>query len=157
MNAIRDTETGEMVATDVIAASKVTARFRNLAERNGQVEVEFDINVPSSIIQSRWRLKLVPELTLMDLRQELEPVYITGMKYRERQLRGYQRYQAFINSIISDTTVFIRKALLETFLQRHYPDTYAMKTDSSFVPEPEAENIFGVPRNRYWNIILGNG
>ena len=33
MNAIRDSETGEMVATDVISASKVTARFRNVAER----------------------------------------------------------------------------------------------------------------------------
>ena len=35
MNAIRDTETGEMVATDVINASKVTARVRNVAERAG--------------------------------------------------------------------------------------------------------------------------
>ena len=33
MNAIRDSETGEMVATDVIRASRVTARFRNVAHR----------------------------------------------------------------------------------------------------------------------------
>ena len=31
MNAIRDSETGEMVATDIIRASRVTARFRNVA------------------------------------------------------------------------------------------------------------------------------
>ena len=31
MNAIRDDETGEMVATEVIRASKVTARFRHVA------------------------------------------------------------------------------------------------------------------------------
>ena len=37
MNAIRDSETGEMIATDVINASKVTARFRNVAERGGYV------------------------------------------------------------------------------------------------------------------------
>lgn len=39
MNAIRDSETGEMVATDVISASKVTARFRNVAERAGYVSI----------------------------------------------------------------------------------------------------------------------
>ena len=33
MNAIRDSETGEMVATDVISASRVVARFRNVPER----------------------------------------------------------------------------------------------------------------------------
>ena len=31
MNAIRDTESGEMVATDVINASQVVARFRNVS------------------------------------------------------------------------------------------------------------------------------
>lgn len=39
MNAIRDSETGEMVASDVIVASKVTARFRNVAERAGYVTI----------------------------------------------------------------------------------------------------------------------
>ena len=34
MNAIKDDQTGEMVAADVITASKVTARFRNVAERH---------------------------------------------------------------------------------------------------------------------------
>ena len=46
MNAIRDSETGEMVASDVIVASKVTARFRNVAERAGYVTIGFDITVP---------------------------------------------------------------------------------------------------------------
>ena len=49
MNAIRDEATGEMVATDVISASTVVARFRNVAERLGKVVIEFDINVPASI------------------------------------------------------------------------------------------------------------
>ena len=43
MNAIKDAETGEMVATDIISASKVTARFRNVAERAGYVSISFDV------------------------------------------------------------------------------------------------------------------
>jgi hypothetical protein len=69
---------------------------------------------------------------------------VTGQKYREEQLRGYERYRRFLSTIISDTTEFIRIRQLEIFIRRNFPETYAMKTDSSIVPEPVAENLFGV-------------
>lgn len=144
MNAIRDSETGEMVATDVISASKVVARFRNVAERLGYVTINFDIVVPAGMSDSRWQLKMNPFMCIADDTLALEPVYITGAAYREGQLRGYQRYQAFIASIITDTTAFIRMDQLEKFLERHFPETYAMKNDTTLISEPMAENLFGV-------------
>lgn len=144
MNAIRDTETGEMVATDVIRASKVTARFRNVAERAGKITMEFDIEVPAAVMDSRWKLKFTPEMDVMGDVSCLEPLYITGSRYRERQLRGYERYRAFIASIITDSADFIRIGQLEKFLMRYYPQTYSMKNDTSFISDPVAENIFGV-------------
>lgn len=146
MNAIRDSETGEMVATDVITASKVTARFRNVAERAGYVSISFDITVPSGLSDSRWQLKIRPVMRILNDTVPLDPVYITGNNYRAAQLRGYERYRAFLSSIITDTTDFLRVRQLEIFLQRHFPETYAMKTDSSYVPEPLAGNLFGVTR-----------
>lgn len=144
MNAIKDTETGEMVATDVINASKVTARFRNVAERAGYVSVSFDVNVPAALSDSKWQLKILPFMAMHQDTVSLEALYITGQKYREGQLRGYQRYRAFLATIITDTTDFIRLGQLEIFLERHYPETYAMKRDSSIIPAPQAENLFGV-------------
>lgn len=144
MNAIRDSETGEMVATDVINASTVTARFRNVAERAGYVSISFDVSVPAAMSDSQWQLKIRPMMRIQEDTVMLDPVYITGEGYRAAQLRGYQRYNAFLASIITDTTDFIRIGQLEIFLQRHFPETYAMKTDSSFVTEPMAENLFGV-------------
>lgn len=144
MNAIRDTETGEMVATDVINASKVVARFRNVAERAGYVSIGFDVSVPSRMSDSRWQLKLYPEMRIQDDTVALDPVFITGEAYREGQMRGYQRYRKFISSIITDTLDLIWVRQLEIFLQRHFPETYAMKTDSSLVSDPVAENLFGV-------------
>lgn len=144
MNAIRDSETGEMVATDVINASTVTARFRNVAERAGYVSISFDVSVPAAMSDSQWQLKICPMMRMQEDTVKLDPVYITGEGYRAAQLRGYQRYNAFLASIITDTTDFIRIGQLEIFLQRHFPETYAMKTDSSFVTEPMAENLFGV-------------
>ncbi len=144
MNAIRDSETGEMVATDVISASRVTARFRNVAERAGYVSVSFDVTVPASMSDSEWQLKILPLMKIQEDTVALDALFVTGAKYRSDQLRGYERYRAFLASIITDTTDFIRVSQLEIFLKRHYPDTYAMKTDSSYVPEPMAENLFGV-------------
>ena len=144
MNAVRDTETGEMVATDVIRASKVVARFRNVAERAGYVTIEFDITVPSAMSSSEWQLKIYPLMKMRHDTVSLEPVFITGERYREKQLRGYERYQAFLASIISDPDEFLRLGQLEIFLQRHFPETYAMKNDSSYVSDPMAENLFGV-------------
>ena len=144
MNAIKDTETGEMVATDVINASKVTARFRNVAERAGYVSISFDVSVPAAMSDSEWQLKILPFMAMQEDTVSLDALYITGEKYRADQLRGYQRYRAFLASIITDTTDFIRLGQLEIFIERHYPETYAMKRDSSIIPAPQAENLFGV-------------
>ena len=96
MNAIKDAETGEMVATDVISASRVTARFRNVAERAGYVSISFDVTVPSQLSSSGWRLKILPRMTMHDDTLYLDPVFITGQAYREGQLRGYERYRRFL-------------------------------------------------------------
>ena len=139
MNAIKDAETGEMVATDVIPASRVTARFRNVAERAGYVSICFDVTVPSQLSSSGWRLKILPLMSMQNDTLALEPVFITGKAYREGQLRGYERYRRFLSSIITDTSDLLHVRQLEIFIERHFPETYA-----SFVPEPMAANYFGV-------------
>ena len=106
MNAIRDSETGEMVATDVISASKVTARFRNVAERAGYVSISFDLTVPAGLSDSQWQLKIRPVMFIQRDTLSLEPVYVTGRNYRAAQMRGYERYRAFLASIITDTPTF---------------------------------------------------
>lgn len=148
MNAIRDSETGEMVATDVITASKVTARFRNVAERAGYVSISFDVTVPSDMSDSRWQLKISPDMRIENDTLPLDPIFITGTMYRAAQLRGYERYQAFLASIVTDPSDLVYLGQLEVFLERHFPETYAMKTDSSFVSDPQAENLFGVTQRQ---------
>ena len=56
MRAVKD-ENGEMVATDVIQAAKVTARFRNVAERSGKVDLNFRIIVPEAMQDRDWQLR----------------------------------------------------------------------------------------------------
>ena len=144
MNAVLDGDTGEMVASDVIRSSKVVARFRNVPERLGYVSISFDVIVPSEMSDSRWQLKLFPSMQIQSDTVQLDPVFITGKDYRAGQLRGYQRYNNFLSSIITDTTDFIKMGQLEIFLQRYFPKTYAMKSDTTIVSDMAAESLFGV-------------
>ena len=137
MKAIRETASGQMYATDIISASEVVAKFKNVAERNGVITLAFDIKVPKDMIDSRWQLKFYPRLEMVSGNKSLDPVFITGRKYREQQLRGYQRYQKFIDSIILDSAYFIRKEPLEIFIRRNFPKIWELKTDSTFVDETQ--------------------
>lgn len=148
MNAIRDSETGEMVATDIINASRVVARFRNVAERGGVVSISFDLIVPEGMKDSRYQIKMHPYMMMASDTVALDPIYITGEKYRNRQLKGYERYRAFLASIVADTTDFIRMGQLEVFLFRNFPQTYAMKTDSTVVDDELAASLFGVTQSQ---------
>lgn len=143
MKAVRD-EGGDMVATDVIQAAVVTARFRNVAERHGKVDLKFLVTVPSSMMDGRWQVRMIPEMKMFDENIRLEPVVITGKEYRKAQLRGYQRYERFIQSIITDTTRFIRLHELEVFLERNLHELYLLKNDSTFISDEQYGSIYGV-------------
>lgn len=144
MKAIKDEETGEMVATDVIDAATVTARFRNVAERSGKVDLNFQVIVPESMMDSKWQLCFYPDLFVLEDSTRLDPVIITGAGYRKAQLKGYQQYDRFLSKIIEDSTRFVNLNALEIFLKRNIPQVYAFKTDSTFVSDEEFYSVYGV-------------
>ncbi len=143
MKAVRD-ENGEMVASDVIDAAVISARFTNVAERLGMVSLSFRVRVPAAMRDSRWQLCLWPLLAVMGDTLALEHVTVTGQAYRKAQLRGYQQYRRFLARIVTDTASFIRMRDLEIFLRRNIPEVYAFRTDSSFVSDEQFESSFGV-------------
>ena len=143
MNAVKD-EKGEMVATDVLKAATVTARFRNVAERHGKVELCFQVIVPEAMQDSRWQLRFYPMMFLLGDSTALANVVITGKDYRQEQLRGYQHYERFLKSIIDDPDHFIRHHQLEVFIRRNIPQLYRFRRDSSFVSEEEFRSSYGV-------------
>lgn len=144
MKAVKDEETGEMVATDVIDAATVTARFRNIAERQGKVDLAFQVIVPSSMRDSRWQLRFYPDMFVLGDSLRLDPVVITGDAYRKAQLRGYQQYDRFLSKIVEDSTKFINVRALEIFLKRNIPEIYAFKSDTTWVSDEDFLSAYGV-------------
>lgn len=135
MNAVRDDETGEMVATEQIQAAYVTARFRNVAERHGKIDIEFQVIVPQEMYNPEWQLRFYPDMYILEDSIRLENVIITGDGYRRRQLRGYEQYDRFLRSIVTDSALLVNTGLLERFLARNIPEVYKYKTDTSIVSD----------------------
>ncbi len=144
MNAIKEEATGEMVATETIEAAMVTARFRNVAERHGKVDIEFQIRVPHDFFDSKWQMRFHPRMALLEDTVRLDDILITGAAYRREQDKGYMRYRRFINSIVTDSTELIHIGQLETFIERNIPDLYKFRQDSSYVTDEDFESCFGV-------------
>ena len=147
MRAVRDID-GEMVATDVLSAARVTARFRNVAERNGKVDLRFDVTVPHEMQDSRWQLRFQPVMNYLDEQVPLDPVIITGEAYRKAQLRGYQQYQRFLDSIISDSTLLVSARQLEIFIRRNIPQLYRFRNDTTFVSDEDFASVYGVTQRQ---------
>ena len=144
MKAVRDDETGEMVANEVIQAAVVTARFRNVAERRGKVDIRFQIIVPKEMQDSKWQLRFFPEMHVLEEVLDLDPVYITGKDYRKAQLKGYQQYERFLSKIISDTTAFINVDQLEKWLARNLPQVYSFKFNQEEVSDEVFYSYYGL-------------
>ncbi len=144
MKAIKDETTGEMVANETLDAAVVTARFTNVAERQGKVELQWQIRVPAMMQDSKWQLRLNSDMFILEDSIRLDPIVITGRGYRETQLKGYEQYNRFLSKIITDTNSLLNKKQLEIFLKRNIPQIYAFKTDSSSVSEDIFFSYYGV-------------
>lgn len=144
MNAVRDQESGEMVANETLQAARVTARFRNVAERNGRVDLLFQVVVPSAMQDSRWQLRFHPRMEILADTLLMDDILITGKDYRKAQLRGYQQYERFLRSIVTDTSRFIDQHQLEVFIRRNIPALYAFRRDTAVVSDSAFASAYGV-------------
>ena len=160
MNAVRD-EDGEMVATEMLDAVVVTATFRNVAERHGRVDLRFQVRVPRAMQDSKWQLRLLPEMRILEDTVALESIVITGEGYRKAQLRGYQQYERFLGSIVTDSTLLTNRWQMELFLERNLPRVYALKADTTFVSDEAVSSLYGVTERaafeHYTNKLLKMG
>ena len=144
MKAVLDDETGEMVAAQELRAAVVTARFRNVAERHGKIDLEFQVTVPKEMQDPKWQLRFHPDMFMLGDSIRLDDVIITGDEYRKGQLRGYQQYERFLSRIINDSTYFIDQRNLEIWISRNLPKLYAFRSDTSFVSDEQFQSYCGV-------------
>ncbi len=143
MNATVDS-TGTLHAAQELEAIVVTARFKNIPERNGMVHLAFDVSVPQALIHPDWQVRLKPSALVMNDTLGFDQVHVTGCRYRDRQMKGYELYNKFLATIITDSTELLHMDNLEAFIERNIPELAALRKDSALICADSVSGLFGV-------------
>jgi len=100
----KDRKTGEDIMSVSLNEVQVVSKSKNIAERFGKVSLDFKVEVPSSLIDNKWQVRLTPFADKNGKRIEFDKIFISGADFLRKQKAGYQMYQNFVNSIIPDST-----------------------------------------------------
>lgn len=170
MNAIKEEATGDLVASDNLKPIVVQARFSHVAERQGLINISFFIIIPKELQDPAWQVRFFPKFFWGSDSLRLDKIYITGKDYRDAQLKGYERYNKFLNSIIPDSVDFVgaftREVLLRRFAERNLKymgsdnageservgGAVSQKSDSWGITEDEAIEYY----TKYWLVNSNN-
>ena len=143
MKAVMDSS-GTLNSTEILNPAIITASFRNVAERNGMVNIAFQVRIPAILQNPEWQLIMTPKAVIKEDTLDLEDIVVTGEKFRERQLRGYELYNRFLARIITDSSELMHMELLEIFIARNIPGLAKIKNDTAYVNPDEVRGIFGI-------------
>lgn len=126
-NAERDEKSGEMIGVRELEEVTVTAKSENISERNGIILLGFVITVPSTILDSRWQLKILPVLSIGADTLHFSSIAITGIDFKRSQTKGYLKYEKYLRRIIPDEADFYEFYTdlpnLILFLERNLPES----------------------------------
>lgn len=101
--AERDSVTGEEITTVQLSEITVTAKSKQVAERNGKINLDFLVTVPASLINNKWQVQLTPVAYKPVDTIYLDKIFLSGADFAKMQKKGYMQYQAFLNSIVPDS------------------------------------------------------
>jgi len=125
--AERDEKSGEMIGVRELEEVTVTAKSENISERNGIILLGFVITVPSTILDSRWQLEILPVLSIGADTLHFSSIAITGIDFKRAQTKGYLKYEKYLRRIIPDEADFYEFYTdlpnLVLFLERNLPES----------------------------------
>ncbi len=122
MNAVMDEESGEMVAMEHLKEIVVQASFRHVAERNGMVDLVFELSVPQQLQNSMWQVRFFPRYMFMGDTLHADHIHITGDKFRKIQEWEYRMYNNYVGKIVPDSvadTLFRKVKMMGRFVERN--------------------------------------
>ena len=99
----KDEVTGENIMNISLADVTIVAKSRNIPERAGKISLDFKVEVPASLINNKWQIRLTPYSDKNGRIIEFDKILLSGAQFIKQQTKGYQMYQNFINSIIPDS------------------------------------------------------
>lgn len=170
-----DEKTGEQLLTVGLQEVKVTARFKNVAERGGAVQLAFNIQVPPELQNDNWELYMSPVASVMNDSITLQGISLVGENFRKKQERQYEYYNELCKVIIpeNDLNQFLNRRELEKSIARHNREVLrqaklsyrrSLKSENFKIQTSEDTAVFvskymnsaKVNRNEYFKRVLAN-
>lgn len=87
-----------------IDAVYIIAKSKNVAERNGEIAIDFIITIPIQLQNSNWGLEIFPVIETVGTEEALQPLSICGELFSEVQKRQYWQMNKYLNRVLSDST-----------------------------------------------------
>ena len=82
----------------------VVAKSKTVAERNGEIALDFIIGIPATLQNNTWGLSLTPVIENNGTEEALQPLSIRGELFSEVQKRQYWQMNKHLNCILDDST-----------------------------------------------------
>ena len=97
--------TGEVtIKGENIQTVYIVAKSKTVAERNGEIAIDFIVGIPAALQSSTWGLSLTPVIENNGTEEALQPLSIRGELFSEVQKRQYWQMNKYLNRILGDTT-----------------------------------------------------
>lgn len=104
---VYDKQSKESVMTvnleDVIIS---VSNIRNVAERNGKVDLEFSVTLPNTMQDVQWRVDLEPVLCMGQDTATLSRLVFSGERFMQKQQQDMARYEQYLRTIVDSADYF---------------------------------------------------
>ncbi len=147
-------------------------------DTSGRLLMSLTVEVPKDILSENWQIRLHPRIFIRQNKIEtinfpVEDLYVTGSGYRDKQMRGYERYANYLSKIVADANAYnnslnlnkvlhkdvsnyVNKYQLEYFIMRNFPEIYSFKDDTSYISDEKFASVLGVEKDEvimhYFNV-----
>ncbi len=97
--------TGEVtIKGENIQTVYIVAKSKTVAERNGEIAIDFIVGIPAALQSSTWGLSLTPIIENNGMEEALQPLSIRGELFSDIQKRQYWQMNKYLNRILGDST-----------------------------------------------------
>ena len=80
--------------------------IRNVAERNGKIDLEFSVTIPHQLLDDEWRVELEPVLCMPQDTFSLQRLMFTGERFRKLQQKDKAKFERYLSSIVDSADYF---------------------------------------------------
>lgn len=85
--AEKDSVTDEEITSVELSEITVMARSKQVAERNGKINLDFVVTVPGELVSNKWQLQLAPVAYKPSDTLYLDRIFLSGADFAKMQKR----------------------------------------------------------------------